>query len=243
MDQLLFILLFAVIAFLYSSVGHGGASGFIALMILLKVDLVFIKPTALILNILVASLATWQYYRSPFFKKALLLPFLYTSVPCAFIGSLIKIDQHYFKIILGICLLFAIFRILMKETSPRENSISNTPNFVFLSIGAIIGLISGMIGIGGGILLSPVLILAGWASLKEAAAISAPFILINSLAGLAGTGINGISLPHEIYFWVLAAAAGGFAGSYLGAHRLNLKVLKYFLSLVLLIAASKLFIS
>ena len=243
MDQLLFVVLFALIAFLYSSVGHGGASGFIALMILLKVDLAYIKPTALMLNILVSSLATYQYYRSPYFNKTLLLAFLYTSVPCAFIGSLIKIDQSYFKILLGICLLLAIFRMLMTEQATTQKADRHIPFYACLLIGAVIGLISGMIGIGGGIILSPVLILAGWANFKEAAAVSAPFILINSLAGLAGTGISGISLPHEIYLWIAAAVSGGWMGSYMGVHRLNQKVLKYMLSIVLLIAVTKLFIS
>ena len=242
MSFYLVILLFFLVAFLYSSVGHGGASGFIAVMVLVQVSMTMVKPAALILNILVSSMATYQYYRSNYFNKNIFIPLVITSIPFAFLGSLLHVSQYLFKILLGLCLVIAVGRMLFVNSKMESNENKKMPIGVALFIGASIGLVSGMIGIGGGIILSPILILANWSSQKQAAAISAPFILVNSISGITGASIAGFSLPDDFVFWVIAAVAGGAIGSYLGARKYNQLAIKYVLSLVMLIAATKLFI-
>lgn len=141
------------------------------------------------------------------------------------------------------CLIIAVVRMLMVNSKNVSNEYKKMPIGLALIIGASIGLVSGMIGIGGGILLSPLLILSNWASQKQAAAISAPFILVNSISGITGASIAGFTLPSDFIFWVMAAMVGGAIGSYLGARKYNQLTIKYVLSLVMLIAASKLFLS
>lgn len=236
---LFFVLL---LAFLYSSVGHGGASGYLGLMVLMGVSTSVMKPAALILNVIVSSIAAIQFYNAGYFRKQLFFPFIILSVPCAFIGAKIPLSDPVYKIILGVCLLISVLRMLMMY---NKNNIDKKPlNLAAaLIIGAGIGLISGMIGIGGGILLSPLVLLFRWADYKEAAAVSAPFILVNSISGLAGLWSGGVKLPPEIIAWVTVAAVGGIAGSYWGSKKFNTVALKYLLSAVLVIAAVKLFIS
>ncbi|MBL0258697.1 MAG: sulfite exporter TauE/SafE family protein [Bacteroidetes bacterium] len=240
MDFGLVISLFFVIAFLYSTVGHGGASGYLALMVLLNFAPEVIRPTALVLNILVSGIATFQYYKGGYFKKNIFLPLIALSVPMAFLGSLLHISPQLFKIILGVCLLISVIRILGFVGSKETTEIRKIPLITALLIGGILGLLSGMIGIGGGILLSPLLLIFRWADIKQTAAISAPFILVNSISGIGGLLSNGISFPPMILWWIIATCLGGLIGSYFGSHKFNTLVLRYLLAFVLVFAAGKL---
>ncbi|HMG14794.1 MAG TPA: sulfite exporter TauE/SafE family protein [Saprospiraceae bacterium] len=235
-------ILIVIIAFLYSAVGHGGASGHIAVLTLMGIAPIYIKSSALILNVLVSSIAFISYYRGGYFKPRLLLPFLITSIPFSFLGGLITtINPAIFQKILGIILIFPILRLL--GVGKQDNTINKKINMpLALIIGAVIGFLSGMMGIGGGILLTPVLILLCWANLKEAAAVSALFILLNSISGLIALSIKGISLNSEIISWIVAALIGAYLGSYFGARKFNFKTLRYCLAIVLCIASFKLLI-
>jgi uncharacterized protein len=229
-----------IVAFFYSSVGHGGASGYLAVMALAGIDPFIMKSSALILNIFVAGIAFLLFYRAGHFNGKILWQFSVTSIPAAYIGAQIPINPSAYKIILGICLLIAVGRMLLKQGNP-ENKRKSLKWPVALSIGAVIGLISGMIGIGGGIILSPLLILFGWASIKEAAGISAAFIFVNSVSGLFGLVQKGFVSDAVMVIWILVAIAGGTAGSYLGSNRVPSAGLKYVLVNVLCLAALKLF--
>ncbi len=239
---ILFYGLLLVVAFLYASVGHGGASGYLALMAIFEFAPETMKPTALLLNLFVSLIAFIQYYRGKHFNWKLFLPFAIASIPLAFLGGRISVDVYVYKKILGLLLLVPIARFLF---FPNLNAIDiKTPNILLsLCIGAIIGLLSGMIGIGGGILLSPVLLLLKWADMKRAAAISSLFIFVNSLSGLAGQFSKGLHFTQDMFAYSLIAIVGGLLGSYLGAMKFNQTILKYALSLVLLMAAFKLLYS
>jgi uncharacterized membrane protein YfcA len=238
MEYLLLLSLF-VVAFLYSSIGHGGGSGYLALFAIFGIAPLFMKSTALILNLFVSAIAFFSYYKAGYFRLKLIFPFLLTSIPFAFLGAMIHIDPKIYKFILGIFLLIAIARMLIVPKAVGEAK--NSPHFILaLIIGAILGFFSGMIGIGGGIILSPLLILMRWANLKEAASASALFIFLNSASGLTGTFQSGLTIEPRIIYWVLIGIVGAILGSYLGSFKLNATKLKYVLSLVLLFASFKL---
>ena len=241
--DLLFLLTVAVVAFLYSSVGHGGASGYLALMVLFGISPAIMKQSALLLNLFVSSIAFWQYYRQGFFKWKLLFPFILLSIPLSFIGAGIKVNDHIYKLILAACLMIAVLRLVGtfgKGDADRREELKFIPAMM---IGGAIGLLSGMIGIGGGILLSPVLLLLHWANMKETAAVSAIFIFLNSIAGISGLFIGGAAFSPYIYVWLIAAVGGGIMGSFYGSSRFNYTVLKYILSTVLHFACFKLVIT
>jgi uncharacterized membrane protein YfcA len=238
MEYLLLVSLF-VVAFLYSSIGHGGGSGYLALFAIFGIAPIFMKSTALALNLFVSAIAFFSYYKAGYFRQKLILPFLLTSIPSAFLGAMIHIDPKIYKFILGIFLLLAIARMLFVPKAVGEAR--NSPHIILaLIIGAILGFFSGMIGIGGGIILSPLLILMRWANLKEAASASALFIFLNSASGLTGAFQSGLTIEPHIIYWVLVGIAGAILGSYLGSFKLNATKLKYVLSLVLLFASFKL---
>ena len=237
-DILFFILLFWV-AFLYSSVGHGGASGYLALMAFFSFAPETMRPTALILNLFVSLTAFIQYHRSGHFRWQLFWPFAIASIPAAFMGGLISIDALWYKKILGVLLLFPVLRLSGVKFNTEEGKKEQTL-LASLLIGGTIGLFSGMIGIGGGIILSPVILLLHWANMKQTAAVSALFIFVNSLAGLAGVFTSGFEYKPEIVWLIAVAFAGGLAGSYLGAKKLDNKFLKRLLAFVLLMASLKL---
>lgn len=240
--ELLFYILLLIVAFLYASVGHGGASGYLALMALFSFAPEIMRPAALLLNIIVSFTAFIQYYRGGYFHLRLFLPFALASIPAAFIGGLITIDPFLYKKTLGILLLFSVVRLaglkFYKELEYKKQSMPASG-----LIGAIIGFFSGMIGIGGGIILSPVILLLHWANLKETAAVSSIFIFVNSLAGLAGLFTVGFTFGPEIVGMVAVAFAGGVAGSYFGALKLSNSSLKYILAIVLFMASVKLLLA
>jgi uncharacterized membrane protein YfcA len=223
-------------AFLYASVGHGGASGYLAVLAIFAVAPAVMKQTALMLNLGVSLLAFYQFYRQKYFRFELFWPFALTSVPMSYLGAQFVLSDANYKRILGICLVIAIVRMLATFKSDEQRSVSLPLALIF---GAVIGLFSGMIGIGGGILLSPILLLMRWASLKEAAAISALFIFVNSVAGLFGLK-NGIHVDQTLVFWIISALVGGMFGARWGAQIASNKAVKWVLALVLLIAWVKL---
>ncbi len=239
---LLFYIALFVLALLYASVGHGGASGYLALMALFAFSPAVMKPTALLLNLFVASVAFVQFYRGGFFQWRTFLPFALASIPGSFLGGLISLDPEVYKKILGILLLIPVGRFLFLRV---ENEAATRPAPVVLSllIGGAIGLLSGMIGIGGGIILSPILLLFRWTNQKETAAISAIFILVNSVAGLAGQFTKGVEFSTDMVTYVIVAFAGGLCGAYLGSFRFPQATLRYVLSLVLTVAAVKLLLT
>ena len=237
--ELVFYILLLGVAFLYASVGHGGASGYLALMALFQMAPEVMKPTALALNIFVSAIAFFQYSRAGHFRWALFVPLILLSLPLAFIGGQIMVDDDLYKKILGLLLLLPVIRFLffsrldVKDIKPAHPLLS-------LAIGGVIGFVSGLIGIGGGIILSPVLLLLNWANQKQAAAISALFIFVNSVSGLAGQVSRGISFNKEMTLYIIVALAGGLCGAYFGAIRFEQQLLKKILAGVLLVAACKL---
>ena len=236
----LLLVILAIVAFLYASVGHGGASGYLAIMSLFAFPVTFMKPTALLLNILVSGISFYFYYREKEFDYKLFYPFAIASVPFSFLGGYLKVDTHWYKIILGTVLLFAIARLVgIFGKGKKELQPINIP--IALCIGAVIGFISGLIGIGGGIILSPVLLLLGWATMKQTAAISALFIFVNSIAGLFGFVSNGGTLPMASTPPIAVVVFGGILGGYYGSKKMNTITLRNILAVVLLIAVFKLY--
>lgn len=239
--EYLFLVGLFVIALLYSSVGHGGGTGYLAILALGGIAPVYIKSTALILNVFVSAIAFLNYYKAGYFRWKLVFPFLISSIPFAYIGALLKINPSTYKIILGVFLLIAVTRMLWVQKAISETS-GKAPFLLAMAVGAVLGFFSGMIGIGGGIILSPLLILLHWANLKESAATSALFILLNSLSGLLALVQTGLTIEPRLAVWIMVGIMGGIAGSYLGSYRLNSAKLKYLLASVLLMASIKLFI-
>ena len=230
-----------IIATLYSSVGHAGASGYIAVMSLLSVAPETIKPTALALNILVASIGAWQFWRAGHFSWKLFWPFALLSVPLAFLGGYLNLPAHVFKVLVGIILLYSAARFLLP--APPEPEPKMPPRALALASGGAIGLLSGLTGTGGGIFLTPLVLLARWARVKTAAAVSALFILVNSIAGLLGNFSSTRRFPTFALALLAAAAVGGSVGSYLGSRRFDPAVIKKLLAVVLIIAGSKLILT
>ena len=227
---------------MYASVGHGGASGYLALMVLFGVSPMLMKPSALILNIIVSAISFAMYYRSGHFKWKILLPFILLSIPLSFLGARITIDAHTYKIILGICLLIATMRLLGVFGATSFKDTREVKFIPAMLIGGVLGFVSGMIGIGGGILLSPVLLLLKWSDMKQTAAVSAAFIFVNSVSGIIGAASSQQAFAPEIYGWITAAVVGGSFGAFYGSGIFKHSVLKYILSAVLIFASTKLFI-
>jgi len=238
--ELLFVIGLMLIAFFYSSVGHGGASGYLALMALFGFAPESIRYYALILNLVVSAIAFISYARAGYFRPRLAIPFLITSMPAAYLGAQISINPTLYKIILGIMLLIAVLRMLMVGNNDNKET-RNPPVAIALGIGLLLGLVSGIIGIGGGILLSPLLILARYARIKEASAAAALFIFLNSASGLAGLMTTKFTFQPEIIYWIMGVMVAGFAGSAMGSRTFSELNLKRVLSLVLIAASIKLF--
>jgi len=236
----LFLIMLPIVAFLYASVGHGGASGYLALMAIFSFAPETMKPTALLLNLFIAGIAFYYYYKAGYFNKNLFLPFAIASIPFAFLGGMIAIDASIYKNILGVLLIFAILKML--NVFGRESAfIKDLKLWQGLVVGGIIGFFSGLIGIGGGIILTPIILLLHWGKMKEAAAVSALFILVNSASGLVGQFTSGATIPPQSLVLVGVALIGGFLGGYHGSKKFNNKSLRYMLVFVLIIASAKLF--
>lgn len=235
------LLLLLIIAFLYASVGHGGASGYIAVMVMVGIAPAMIRPSALVMNLAVAAFSFIGFYQAGHFKYKLFLPFAIGSIPMAFLGGTISIPDLIYKKILAVCIMVSIARIMYRF---KQNDFVNQPIPTWAGVlsGGLIGLIAGMIGIGGGIILSPLMLLMRWSNLKETAAVSALFILVNSVSGLYGQmQKGGIHLSPYLQYALLATIIGGLLGSYFGSRKFNIPTLRYILALGLTIACLKLF--
>ncbi|MFT4601338.1 MAG: putative membrane protein YfcA [Arenicella sp.] len=246
MDITLFYIFLPLIALLYAAVGHGGASGYLALMGIFAFVPDEMRPTALVLNLFVAAIAFIHFARAGHFKFRTFLVFALASIPMAYYGGKLNIDAHIYKIILGVFLLLSVSKmtglldfILKKDDYEGQSKVANLP--LGLGVGAGIGLFSGLIGIGGGIILSPVILILRWGTAKEAAAVSALFIWVNSLAGLIGQYSTDKLILHEnLWLMIILVVIGGFVGGLIGTKKLDNKKLRYLLSILLLAAAIKL---
>lgn len=238
--NIVFLFVLVMVSFTYAVVGHGGASGYLALMAICAFPVSFMKPTALVLNVVVSGVA-FLFFRKGNFNHRLFLWLVLGSIPAAFLGGYLSIPNQLFKLILSGFLLIGALRISGLFGKGKNWNIPAKPAMILL-IGIIIGLLSGMIGIGGGIILSPLIVILGWGTMKDAAAISALFILVNSLAGLSGFSIQGGAVPAEILWLVPAVLLGGCLGAYFGSQRIPALSLRYILSGVLALACLKLMI-
>ncbi|WP_317041747.1 sulfite exporter TauE/SafE family protein [Tenacibaculum agarivorans] len=236
-----FLLILGIVAFLYASVGHGGASGYLALMALFAFPVLFMKPIALVLNVFVSGISFWFFRKHQHFKWTLFYPFAITSIPAAFIGGYVSVNANFYKKILGFFLIFAILKML-NVFGKEKNELKDNNLVISLLIGASIGFFSGMIGIGGGIILSPVIVLLAWGNMKQAAAVSALFIFVNSIAGLVGFTMHKGQIPTEVLYFIPVALLGGGLGAVYGSKKYSMSTLKYVLAGVLTIAVVKLFL-
>lgn len=234
--------LFFTASILYSSVGHGGASGYLAAMGLLGVAPAIMRPTALVMNIAVASISLYKFSRASGFHWRLFWPFSVTAVPMAFVGGRIQLPIVWFGVLVGCVLLFSAVRLFIETiTSSRQSRPIKGPPPVALALilGAGIGLLSGLTGVGGGIFLSPLVVLTGWATVRDSAAPTAAFVLVNSISGLTGLLSRQPTLPDALPYWVAAVIVGGLIGATYGSRRLGNNAMRQALAGVLVIAAAK----
>jgi uncharacterized membrane protein YfcA len=239
-ETLIIAMLFFVGAALYSSVGHGGASSYLAVMGLFSLAPDVMKPTALALNILVAGVATFKFYRAGLFNWRLFWPFAVVSIPAAFVGGATMLPARTYKIVVGIVLLYAAIWMFRSSLKPLDKETHLPPLWAALAFGAGIGFLSGLTGVGGGIFLSPVLLYMGWAETRATSGVAAPFIFVNSIAGLLGHFSSVAQLPPSVPIWGAAAVLGGWIGASYGSKRAPVPVLRQLLSSVLVVAGAKL---
>jgi uncharacterized membrane protein YfcA len=230
-----------VAAFVYASVGHGGASAYIAAMALAGIAPAEMRPIALALNIVVSSLAAYKFWRAGHFRWRLFWPFAAVSIPFAYLGGAITLPGNLYRIVVGVVLVYAAWQLWRSGRAGEEMKPVREPAVpLAMAIGAAMGLLSGLTGVGGGIFLSPLLLMLGWAGTKQTSAVAAPFILVNSVAGLAAGFVAGTAaLPEST--WALAAAVlvGGWLGAEYGSRRFANPVVRRVLALVLAVAGSK----
>lgn len=228
----------SIVAFLYSSVGHAGASGYIAVMTLSGLSALFIRPTALVLNILVATIGSFQFWRAGYFSWRLFWPFAALSIPTAYLGGYLPVPAAILKVAIGLVLLFSAARLFFRQGDPPDTRLPPVPGAI--AIGAGIGFLSGLTGTGGGIFLTPLLLFCRWASIRGAAAVSALFILVNSIAGLIGFVASGQPVPAFAWIFAVAAVIAGTLGSHLGSRRFPVRTISIILAVVLTLAGCKL---
>jgi hypothetical protein len=230
------------LALLYSSVGHGGGSGYLAAFAFWGLAAGVMRPAALLLNLIVAGIASAQFARAGYFSWRRFWPFAAASAPLAFIGGRIHLPGTLYKQFVGATLIFAAARLFIaaRADAEKENAAPTLPLPLALLIGGVLGFVAGLTGVGGGIFLSPLLLLFGWAGTRQTSALSAAFIWVNSAAGLAGQTANFAQLPRALWLWALAALAGGAIGAELGRKRLDTTNLRRLLALALVIAGLKL---
>ncbi|MGD2122744.1 MAG: sulfite exporter TauE/SafE family protein [Gemmatimonadota bacterium] len=231
--------LFLLMAVLYSAVGQGGGSGYLAAMALLGVTPDRFRLIALTLNVVVASIGLVKFARAGYFNGRLLLPFVVSSIPLAFLGGYFSLPSQVFRPLVGGVLLWAAVLLVWKPPLPEEEAGAGASVWGSLMAGGGIGLLSGLIGIGGGVFLAPLLILRGWASAKTTACLSSAFILVNSLAALTGLSFHAQEVPAFLPVWMVVVALGGWLGSSLGSRRFSPQTLHWLLAGVLVIAGAR----
>lgn len=227
-----------LIAFLYASVGHAGASGYIAVLTLAGLSADDVRPTALVLNILVAALTSYQFFRAGHFGWHRFWPFAIASVPAAFVGGYLWVPTAVFKVLVGLVLLLSAARFAFRSAEPDHPRFPRL--WIALLTGAVLGLLSGLTGTGGGVFLTPLMLLLGWARTKETSAVCALFILVNSIAGISGFAASGRPLPGMAPGLAVVAVGGGLLGGYFGSRRFSVRTIQQALAVVLVIAGLKL---
>jgi uncharacterized membrane protein YfcA len=241
LDTAVLAVLILLAAALYASVGHGGASGYLAAMALVGLAPAVMRPTALALNVLVALIGTAAFQRAGRIPWRLLVPLLAASVPAAFAGGALQLPAGLYRKLLGVVLLLAAWRLLRRDREPEAPRPPRAATL--LAWGALIGLVAGLTGVGGGIFLSPLLVLRRWSTVREAAGAAAPFILVNSLGGIAGLVAAGGAIPAPAPLWAAAAAVGGSLGAWYGSRRSTPLALLRLLAVVLVVAALKMLLA
>ncbi|TNF33067.1 MAG: sulfite exporter TauE/SafE family protein [Gammaproteobacteria bacterium] len=231
--------LIGLAALLYSAVGHGGASGYLAVMALTGVAPEVMRPAALFLNVLVSSIAVWKFHRVGAFSWRVFWPLAIASIPCAWLGGWLELPVHWYKPVVGAVLLYAAWRSFASAGTVTLERVRPVSIPVLLLVGVALGFLSGLVGVGGGIFLSPLLLLLGWAVPRTVSGISATFILVNSLAGLAGVLMKHPVIPDALPLWGLAAVLGGWLGAEYGSRRLGSPAIRRVLAIVLVIAGAK----
>jgi len=230
-----------VASFVYASVGHGGASAYLAAMALAGIAPPDMRPIALALNVLVSSLATFKFWRAGYFRWRLFWPFAAVSIPFAYLGGAITLPGHLYKAVVGLVLVYAGWQLWRSYRAGEEMREVRAPAVpLAMAIGAAMGLLSGLTGVGGGIFLSPLLLMLGWAGTKQTSAVAAPFILVNSIAGLTAGFVAGTAvLPPAT--WLLAATVlvGGWLGAEYGSRKFANPVVRRVLAVVLAVAGAK----
>jgi uncharacterized membrane protein YfcA len=239
-EDLLLAALFFAAALLYSSVGHAGASAYLAAMALLNMPVVVMRPTALVLNLFVASIVVIRFAGAGHLPWHSLVPLAIGSVPAAFLGGSVDLPGEIYRPLVAAVLLAGAWRLATSQPPLDDEDAPGVPWIPGILSGAAIGLLAGLTGTGGGIFLTPMLVLAGWSGTRDAAGLSGSFILLNSISGLAGLLTGGLSLPAALPLWIAAVAAGGLIGSWLGAARYSILNLRRALAVVLVLAAAKL---
>ena len=243
LGELLLLVALSLIAAMYASVGHGGASGYLAVLSLTVYasnDPTWLKQHAWSLNLLVAGMAFFAYKKSGFFDSKLAIPFILASIPAALIGGYLRVNDDIYDTLLSITLVFAAWKLYTTKSRDSEDLFSNPPSVhIALFVGAIIGLLSGIIGVGGGIFLSPIILLFGWSDPKTTAGIAAVFIWVNSASGLIGSSISGQNvLEFDVLIpFAIAVLIGGYLGSKFGSEKFSQKTVRNTLVSVMLIAA------
>jgi uncharacterized membrane protein YfcA len=239
-EELLLAALFFAAALLYSSVGHAGASAYLAAMALVGVPVAIMRPTALVLNLFVASIVTVRFARAGHLPWRSLVPLAIGSIPAAYIGGSIDLPGELYRLLVAAVLVVAAWRLATTPLTTDDKDHPGVPWLAGIASGATIGLLAGLTGTGGGIFLTPLLVLTGWTGTRDAAGLSGSFILVNSIAGLAGLQGGGLVLAPGLPLWIAAVLAGGIIGSWLGARRYSVLSLRRALALVLVLAAAKL---
>jgi len=234
-----------VAAFGYAAVGHGGASAYLAALALAGIAPAEMRPVALVLNVLVSSLATWKFYRAGHFRWPLFWPFAAAAIPLAYVGGAITLPGQAYKVLVGAVLIYAAWQLWRSARAGAEmRELRQPPLAAAMAIGGAMGLLAGMTGVGGGIFLSPLLLMLGWAGTKQTSAVAAPFILVNSVAGLAAIFITrGPALPSYAWFLAPAVLVGGWLGAEYGSRRFANPVVRRVLAAVLALAGAKMLLT
>ena len=238
-ENIILAALIFVAALLYSSVGHGGSSGYLAAMALMGMSPVVMKPTALFLNIFVAVIATFKFYRVGAFSWRLFWPLALASIPLAYVGGFLTFPTHVYKPIIGVVLIYAAWRSFDTASKSLQYQTHSVPLAMLLFSGAVLGFLSGLTGVGGGIFLSPLLLFFHWAETRVISGIAAAFVLVNSISGLVGVLAKAPVLPSALPLWAMVAVIGGFIGAEYGSKRLRNPAIQKLLALVLVIAGVK----